>query len=58
MSFQGDINGGYKRQKVLPDIPKWEMECDFEPFGIKRRLREDFVDYRGVISQPLAHKIS
>lgn len=46
---------GQKKQKIIPDIPKWELESGFDPLFIQRRLREDYVDYRGVISQPLTH---
>lgn len=46
---------GQKKQKIIPDIPKWELESGFDPLFIQRRLREDYVDYRGVISPLLAH---
>jgi hypothetical protein len=46
---------GQKKQKIIPDIPKWELESGFDPLFIQRRLREDHVDYRGVLSQPLTH---
>jgi hypothetical protein len=41
---------GQKKQQIIPDIPKWELESGFDPLFIQRRLRENHVDYRGVIS--------
>ncbi|CAC5386656.1 unnamed protein product [Mytilus coruscus] len=44
-----------KRQNIIPDIPIWELKSSFNPSGIQRRIREDYIDYRGAISQPLTH---
>lgn len=41
-----------KKQNFLPDIPKWELKTDFDPLSVNRRVCGNFVNYRGVISQP------
>ena len=58
MIFQGDVlvhSSAVKKQKFMPDIPKWGLQSTFNPVVIQKRLKEDYVDYRGVISQPLIH---
>lgn len=44
---------GQTNQHIIPDIPKWELESGFDPLFIQGILREDYVDYRDVISRPL-----
>lgn len=56
--FQGEVKipkteCSIKKQRFLPDIPSWELEIGFDTLSLQKRDSVNFINYRGVISQPL-----
>lgn len=45
-----------KRQKIVPEIPQWELDSGFNPLTILDTFNPSdcFVNFRGVVTQPSA----